>query len=206
MGHSVVGLDCAEALNDELGSKLADLLVIDINLPGEDGLSVAKRMREVQPDIGIIMLTGRSRLEDKIEGYDNGADLYLTKPVASGELNAAVNTLARRLSRLQQSSYDSEKLLLNSRNLTIKGPLGETHLTKAEYVLILSLTKAPGRELEHWQLFEILESEGAPEITKGALEAQTSRLRKKLTNVGAGKALQALRLKGYRLCASVTIV
>ncbi|WP_295455743.1 helix-turn-helix domain-containing protein [uncultured Thiodictyon sp.] len=97
LGHAARGLTCAEALDAELRAAPADLLVLDLNLPGEDGISLARRMRVAWPAMGIIMVTVREQVRSKIEGYDSGADLYLTKPTSIGELEAAIGALARRL-------------------------------------------------------------------------------------------------------------
>ncbi|NDG16156.1 MAG: DNA-binding response regulator, partial [Betaproteobacteria bacterium] len=74
-GHHVVALSCAEELEDHSGIDQIDAFLIDINLPGEDGFSLAKRIRHVHTLAGIIMLTARSTLDDKLNGYDCGADI-----------------------------------------------------------------------------------------------------------------------------------
>ena len=97
-GHRVTGLSCAEELEDQLGVDHVDAFLIDINLPGEDGLSLARRVRRAHPLVGIIILSARSALDEKLQGYDDGADIYLTKPVALPELFAALRSFARRRS------------------------------------------------------------------------------------------------------------
>ena len=92
-GHDVQGIDCAEALDDEVAGFHAQIFVIDINLPGEDGLSLARRIRKGNPSAGIIMASGRVHVDDRIAGYDSGADVYLPKPVAVEELLAAVTAI-----------------------------------------------------------------------------------------------------------------
>ena len=97
MGHKVRGVDRAEALDEELPAFRPHLLILDLNLPGEDGVSLARRVRKAHPEIGIIMVTVRNQLGDKLTGYDSGADLYLTKPTSIEELAAAIQALSRRL-------------------------------------------------------------------------------------------------------------
>jgi DNA-binding response OmpR family regulator len=97
MGHKVRGVACAEALNAELQNHHPHLLILDLTLPGEDGVSLARRVRKAHPEIGIIMVTARKELGDKLTGYDSGADLYLTKPTSIEELGAAIQALSRRL-------------------------------------------------------------------------------------------------------------
>ncbi len=96
-GHRVVGFDSAEALIEYREALRLDVLVIDVGLPGEDGISLATRIRESQPDVGIIMATARDRIADKQRGYESGADIYLTKPLSLEELSAAIGALGRRL-------------------------------------------------------------------------------------------------------------
>ena len=99
MGHKARGISSAEALPAELESCVPHILILDLNLPGEDGISLAGRLRRMRPEIGIIMVTARNELTDKISGYESGADIYLTKPTSLEELAAAVNALSRRIIR-----------------------------------------------------------------------------------------------------------
>jgi len=96
-GHRVLGLSCAEELGDEGAQAVIDLLVVDLNLPGEDGVSLTRRLRQTQPGLCILMMTARDSVRDKVSGYEAGADMYLTKPVSIEELTAAVKSLDRRL-------------------------------------------------------------------------------------------------------------
>lgn len=202
MGHVVKGIDCAEALDDELGSFRPDLLLLDLNLPGEDGLSVARRMRAVEPDIGIIMATARDQGRDIATGYRTGADIYITKPTSPEELGAAVNALARRLRRRPP---DANRLVLDSSTLQLRGPHGVVDLSSLECLLLAALARANDRRLEFWQLMEV-SGKSADEFNKGALEAQMVRLRKKLEQAGApAPTIKAIRGIGYQLCLPVEI-
>lgn len=98
-GYEVIGLPSAEAIDELPDHLVADIAVLDLNLPGEDGLSLAQRLSQIQPSIGIIMVTARRALEQKLAGYGCGADVYLTKPIAPEELCATVKALAQRLKR-----------------------------------------------------------------------------------------------------------
>jgi len=83
-GHRVTGLACAEELEDLAGGEPADMFLLDLNLPGEDGISLSQRIRKAQPLVGIFIISARSDLDDKLIGYESGADLYITKPVIFG--------------------------------------------------------------------------------------------------------------------------
>lgn len=82
-GYAVESAGCAEDLDDLAAAAVFDVLILDINLPGENGLEIARRYKQSNPDVYIIMLTARVGTEDKVVGYQAGADIYLTKPVAS---------------------------------------------------------------------------------------------------------------------------
>jgi len=202
MGHVARGVECAEALDDELGSFQADLLILDLNLPGEDGISLARRIKSVEPDIGIIMVTARSLISDKTAGYDNGADIFLTKPISAEELGAAIQALSRRL---RPTATSPVKLKLNPVTLQLCGERAVVDLSNLECTLLLALGKAKDHRMESWQLME-LSGKSMDEFNKSALEAQIVRLRKKLEQAGAATpTLKAIRGIGYQLCTSLQI-
>lgn len=196
-GHNVRGVDCAEALPEEPGLFPIDLLVIDLNLPGEDGISLAARIRAAQPDIGIIMVTARNQLRDRLAGYDSGADIYLTKPTSSEELVAAVRALTRRI---HPQVVPDTAFSLSLAMLALHGPQGEVSLSEHEAALLAAFVRAKDQQLETWQLIA-LGDKPVTETSKKALEVQMVRLRKKLLQAGAPEpVLRAIRGQGYRLC------
>lgn len=202
-GHQVIGVDCAEALADQLGVMPVDLMVVDLNLPGEDGISLTRRIRRNQPDIGIVMVTARGELAEKMDGYQSGADIYLTKPVSLDELTAAIHALARRIKR---PAYDNSILRLDVHKLTLAGKNGEVGLTAHEAAMLGAFTRAPGQRLENWQLIELLGKTEAG-YSKASLEVQIFRLRKKLAEAGAEtQPIKVLRLLGYQLCVQVEVM
>jgi len=201
-GHNVRGVDSAEALPDEPGLFPIDLLVIDLNLPGEDGISLAARIRAAQPDIGIIMVTARNQVRDRMAGYDSGADIYLTKPTSSEELIAAVRALTRRI-RPDKEPSSAFSLSLNT--LTLHGPLLKVGLSGHEAALLAAFARAKDQRLETWQLIALTDKE-VTEHSKKALEVQIVRLRKKLQQAGAQEpSIKAIRGQGYRLCVKVAL-
>ncbi|WP_235490130.1 response regulator transcription factor [Achromobacter sp. DMS1] len=88
--------DNAGAFYRRLQEQPCDIVILDAHLPGEDGFSVATRLRALSP-VGIVMLTGRSALEDRVRGLEGGADVYMTKPVDLLELSSVIRSLARRM-------------------------------------------------------------------------------------------------------------
>jgi DNA-binding response OmpR family regulator len=197
-GHHVQGLDCAEALDDALIRSRVDLLVSDLNLPGADGFSLTRRFRAAHPLAGIIMVTARNALGDKVTGYEVGADVYLAKPVSPEELVAAVNNIARRLHA--QSAQDAgTSLQFDSRRSLLSGPMGSCTLVAAESTIISALARAPAQQLEVWQLLELLNL-NLDTYTKATFEVRLARLRKKLMQVGAEKSSLRVTERGvYQL-------
>ena len=87
-GHYVRGVSMAEDIDDMTGGFFPDVYIIDLKLPGENGLSLTRRLRASHPDAGIIITTARTQFDDKLMGYESGADHYLPKPVHPKELLA----------------------------------------------------------------------------------------------------------------------
>lgn len=199
-GHRVIGIDCAEALAEQ-GARRIDLAVIDLNLPGEDGLSLTRRLRQTDPEMGIIVMTARGRANDKRIGYESGADIYLAKPVALEELAAAISALSRRIRRKAASAT----LRLDMRSLTVSGAGTTRPLSVQEAALLAAFARAEEQRLETWQIMEILEhGDRAP--SRNALKVTLSRLAAKLRQTGAGeRPIRAIRNWGYQLCESITL-
>jgi len=199
-GHQVQGADCAEAVSEHLGS--ISLMLVDLNLPGESGLSLARRVRAVQPGIGIIMLTARSSPSDKQQGYLSGADIYMAKPIANEELCAAVASLGRRL----QPAATLQTLQLRTTTLSLQGPSQQVVLSVHDTTLLTAFVRAPDQRLENWQLIELLKKTETQD-PKAALELQIVRLRKKLQQAGAEPpCIQSIRGWGYQLCVNLVLV
>lgn len=201
-GHYARGVDSAEAVPDESGLLNIDLCVVDLNLPGEDGISLATRLRATQPHIGIIMVTARNRSCDRQAGYESGADIYLAKPTSPTELCAAVQALARRLkpSTAVVSGYH-----LHLQSLELMGPLGHVNLSALEAAQLAAFARAKDQQLETWQLIQLSEKY-VSETRKKTLEVQIVRLRKKLLQVGAVEpVIRAIRGQGYRLCVALSL-
>lgn len=203
-GHIVWGVSSAEEV-DELSSRGKwQVAVLDLNLPGEDGLSLAKRLRSYCPSIGIVMVTARHSLRDKVVGYQQGADIYLTKPTDPDELCAAVAALGRRL---QPAMIDRENTLLclDLSSATLSTPLGPLVLRFSEVRVLYALATAPEGTLAHWELLELLHKDLGDQ-GKAQLEVLMSRLRRKLLAMGVGApVLKAERGRGYRLCVGLKI-
>lgn len=197
-GFVVQGLPDGQALSEYLQQDQPHVLILDLNLPFEDGISICRRVRAAFPDIRIVMLTGRGRGADRTEGYEAGADVYLTKPTRPAEMLAVIRNLYQRYRKTvgaqAQWSLDNARFELVSSD----GHL--VRLTAAEASLLRALAIA-GQVLDHEQLMVLLGYDGLDEkVGRGRLEVLISRLRAKLrTDERTGLDIRALRGRGYQL-------
>lgn len=203
-GHHALGAYDAEELDALLAGQAVDLLLLDINLPGEDGLSVARRLKSAMPELFVIMTTANSRLDDRVTGYEHGADLYLCKPVSEKELLAAVASIARRIDQ-RRIAHGRPGLVLDAAKATLTG----THtvaLGRSEAILLRTLAQSAERKVETYRLLELTNRE-VDARTKASLEVQIVNLRKKIAAAGHGDpSIRAIRNEGYELLCPVTIV
>ena len=206
-GHQVTALSCAEELEDEAQGQPADVFLIDLNLPGEDGLSLTERVRAAYPLAGLIVLTARSTLNDKLEGYARGADLYLTKPLEVPELCAAVSAMGRRRQRVDDLLSQLHSFTLSQQRMTLcKTGQTPVHLSAAETTLLVAFSRAPGQRLAYWQTAETLGLD-LQTYAKASLEVRIVRLRKKLVVAGAEPScIEAVRSHGYQLCIPIQVI
>lgn len=199
-GHRVSAHESAEYMLEQSSLTDIDLFIVDINLPGEDGLSLVRRLRQISPQVDIIMVTAMSDLGTRVKGYESGADLYLVKPIQIPELIAALRRFARR-----KSSADASVRVLTLTRQQLLGELGEEHLTSGEAVLLTAFAHAPAGKLDIWQLASLLDIEMNDSL-KSSLAIRIARLRKKLVQVGGTDLpIQPVRNFGYQLTVPVRI-
>ena len=194
---------------DDLASRVAlDLFVIDWNLPGESGLSLSRRLREAMPGAGIVLMTARVALHDRLTGYrQGGADVYLTKPVAPDELVAVLLSLGRRV----KPADSGQAWSLDQRDRTLQGPQPQQtiRLTGREKTLLLALVQAKDNTLESGALCDLYGSDDSDDLmSKRTLEELVARLRKKLKAVQeptAEAAIKSVWGVGYQLCLRINL-
>lgn len=203
-GHSVSGMVCAEDVDDTPTRDLPDLYLIDVNLPGENGFALAARIRRSQPRAGIVIMTARGQLNDRLEGYGCGADNYLVKPVEQAELLACIGSLAHRLR--PPARQPELQIALDSRTLQLRGPAGTTGLSHPEAVMLTAFARAAGRKLERWQAMQLVDTQDKG-LLPASMEMRISALRKKLRACGASDdAIRTIRGFGYALTCAVEVV
>jgi DNA-binding response OmpR family regulator len=177
-----------------------DVIILDRMLPGLDGVAVLRRLRERGNATPALFLTALGTVDDRVEGLDVGADDYLVKPFAFGELLARVRALLRR-SRGQprnQVSLGRLRLDLAARSASVDGaPLD---LTAREYALLELLALEPGRTFSRTALVEKLYAEDK-DLDSNVIDVFVARVRRKLDAAGlsGGEVVRTLRGAGYRL-------
>ncbi|MBS7350818.1 MAG: response regulator transcription factor [Comamonas sp.] len=205
-GHYAEGLSCAEELADTPLQAVPDLYLIDVNLPGESGFELASRLRASQPLAGIVMMTARGQLEDRLNGYHQGADLYLVKPVEQAELLASIHNLGQRIKTTQTSSTTAPALIFYAQTERLEGVAGvSASLTTTESLLLIAFCRAAGQKLERWQVMHLVDPQDRG-LTAANMEMRISALRKKLVQCGASEpTIQTLRGYGYKLSCVVVV-
>ena len=120
-GFEVVTCGCGQELDRAMAQTEFDVVVLDIGLPGEDGLSIARRLRASQPELGIVMLTARTVASARVKGMEEGADAYLGKPTDLRELALVIHALVRRLDAGKPPDASALTLVVNDNLLLTPG-------------------------------------------------------------------------------------
>ena len=210
----VTAVASARLIADVMARDTVDLLVLDLRMPGEDGLEVARRLRAESAGLPIIILTGVKDEADRVMGLELGADDYLTKPFSPRELLARIRALLRR-SRAQQTVADGLQALrayrfagweLNVRLRRLASGGRSVPLTNTEFNLLAAFLAAPQRVLSRDQLLGMSRLHD-DEVYDRSIDTQVARLRKKLDGPATGATLiRTERGAGYVFCADVEIV
>ena len=208
-GFQVHAANSAAGLDDLNARTAFDLYLIDLNLPGENGLSLCRRVRAARPDAGIVIMTARVSLNDRIAGYkQGGADIYLSKPVSPDELVLVLLSLGRRLKQVQASHEWS----LSLRDRTLLGPdlTQKMRLTSKEKTILLALVQAKDNTMQSGALCDLFADDDDDALmSKHALEEMIARLRKKFKSAqtaGDEPAIKSVWGVGYQLCVRIKFV
>ncbi|MEI7899288.1 MAG: response regulator transcription factor [bacterium] len=174
-----------------------DLIVLDIMLPGRDGLSILKNLRDRKNTVPVILVTARSEMNERIQGLNLGADDYIVKPFFVDELLARVQAVLRRTSGEQLSMLRAEDLLVNLIARTVSRGGQEILLPPREFTLLAFLMRSPGRVFTRIQLLEHVWGFGFDPQTN-LVEVCVQRLRSKIDRPGAASLIESVRGVGYR--------
>lgn len=175
-----------------------DVLVLDIMLPGRDGLSILKNLRARGIDVPVLLLTARSELNERLEGLNLGADDYLTKPFFVEELAARLLALGRRAAGQSRSLLQVADLTLNLLTREVRRGERSVELTNREFVLLERLMQSPGRVFTRSQILEqVWESHFDP--GSNLVDVYVQRLRKKVDGEAEERLIETIRGVGYRI-------
>ena len=205
-GYAVETLPDARDLDRKLARNRPDLVVLDVMMPGEDGLAVVRRLRAQGEPIPVVMLTARGEDVDRILGLEMGADDYLAKPFNPRELAARIGAVLRRYehSPAVTARHDDAAPLrfgrctLNPARRELTRDQMPVALTTAEYAVLLALVTHPRRPLTREQLMELALGKGGGESQDRSIDVHVSRLRKAIEDGdGAPRYLQTVWGYGY---------
>jgi len=214
-GFRVSSASDGSAMRRVLSQDSVSLVIMDLMLPGEDGLTLARELRETQPQIGILILTGRGDTVDKIIGLEMGADDYLSKPFHLRELLARTKSVLRRVAQSlprengaartrSQARFSGWRFDLSTRALT--SPKGnEVHLTTGEFDLLAAFVNNPNQVLSRDRLLDLARNREAGPFDR-TIDVQVGRLRRKLgDNPHNPTLIKTVRGTGYIFTPQVEV-
>jgi DNA-binding response OmpR family regulator len=212
-GYRVTGLADAGGIEEVVRSGDVDLFIIDIGLPGTDGLTVTQRIRQ-HSDVSIIIVSGRSDLTDRVVGLELGADDYITKPFESREVQARVKSVLRRHPGATRPVrpdtehnhlYEFGEWVLDPTSHSLQDTQGHpVNLTSGEYKLLEALVTRANRVLTRDQLMDACYGNNSPAFDR-TIDVCMGRLRKKLhDDPRAPQLIRTIRNFGYMFAARVT--
>lgn len=179
-------------------SGLYDAAILDVMLPGMDGFSIVRTLRQAQNDLPIMMLTAKTSTRDKVEGLDCGADDYMTKPFEAPELLARVRALTRRKGEMVIDAMEFGDLSLDLETHDLFCGDASAHLSKREFDVMRMLMSGTGRIVSKQDLLTRVWGADA-DASENSVEAYVSFLRKKIKHVKSKVEITTLRMLGYRL-------
>ncbi|MDD3647897.1 MAG: response regulator transcription factor [Candidatus Dojkabacteria bacterium] len=175
-----------------------DVVLLDLNLPQIDGTEVCKRIRKKNSEIGIIMLTARGEIEDRVEGLSIGADDYIPKPFSFEEVVARIEALIRRKSMDKKVFLQAKNLTLDPvrRRAMLKGKVVD--LNNKEFRILEYLMRNKGKAVSSEELFEHVWNEEA-DLFSQTLKAQINNLRRKIDIKNKTSLISTIKNVGYKI-------
>jgi DNA-binding response OmpR family regulator len=175
-----------------------DLIVLDVLLPRRDGFEVCRALRARGYSTPILMLTARATVDDRVSGFDAGADDYLTKPFSFREFLARVRALLRRDSQLRPDVFQLDDLIVDSGSHRVSRAAREIELTAKEYALLEFLARRAGQLVSRTEIAAHVWDDSFDPFSN-TIEVYMNRLRKKIDDAHTVKLLHTRRGEGYIL-------
>ena len=208
-GFDVETMNTGTGVIEAVGDKGIDLVIVDLGLPGIDGLTLTRTMKE-RSDVGVIILTGRGDTTEKIIGLEIGADDYVTKPFEARELLARVRSVLRRVDKndgpdeVASSSYRFAGWTLDVLVRSLTSAAGEVvDMSSGEFNLLRAFVEHPNRVLSRDQLLDLTHDTDTPAFDR-SVDVQIARLRKKIeADPQNPQLIKTVRNAGYIFAAKV---
>jgi two-component system phosphate regulon response regulator OmpR len=201
-GFRVATAEDAAQARSQLRFLQPDLIVLDVMMPGEDGLSLTESLRREQSELPVLLLTARGGPEDRIAGFEAGADDYLPKPFAPRELVLRIRAMLRRIPAPASPGPPSGPVTLGPLSFEpdrgeLRGPTGVVRLTGGEAALLAALARRANEVLSREDIAATL---GMDEAGERAIDVQVTRLRRKIEqDPREPRFLHTVRGRGYVL-------
>ena len=198
-GHAVTV--CHDGDSGEAAALTGDyaLVLLDLTLPGKDGLEVLRAIRARMPELPVIVLTARAAVEQRVEGLDRGANDYVTKPFSFEELLARVRAQLRSPSQRESSVLEAAGIHMDLRTRRVERDGHQVQLTAREFELLAYLMRHPDQVLSREQILNAVWGFDFDPGTK-VLEVYVGYLRRKLQDTEGSDPIETVRNVGYRLC------
>lgn len=198
--HLVDTAGTAQDAFDLLAAASYDLIILDWELPDSTGIDILQRLRGKGLTTPILMLTGRTAIEDRTTGLDSGADDYLIKPFHFKELNARVRALLRRSAPQVSSVIKANGVVLDTKTLSVTKDGAEVKLARAEFALLEFLMRHPNQVFSGESLISsVWPTDNA--VSSESVRTCVKRLRQKLGDTAERPIIQTLHSIGYRFNA-----
>jgi DNA-binding response OmpR family regulator len=202
-GFEADGFEVEAALDGLEGERLAladgfDAIVLDLMLPGRDGLEVLASVRRAKPEVPVIVLTARGEIEDRVGGLDAGAVDYLVKPFALAELEARIRAQLRTARQSPQTTLRQSGLEIDLLTRTVRNNGKPVRLTNTEFDLLAYFMNHPGQVLNRQQILRAVWGYGHDPATN-IVDVYIGYLRRKLGDGDQRVPIRTVRSRGYRL-------
>lgn len=196
--YSVDAVDNGIDAYDYLGGDNYDGAILDIMMPGMDGITVLKRIREEGNQVPVLILTAKSEIDDRVLGLDSGADDYLSKPFAAKELLARIRAITRRRTETTSAVLKYGNVSLDCASLELFSKENSYRLPNKEFQMMEMLMSNPGQIIPPERFMEKIWGYDS-DVEINVVWVHISYLRKKLAALGADIQIKAVRSRGYSL-------